>query len=61
MKYVDYWFQDAQTGEDFFVEVEDIPGSQVKAIGIAEFNFPEPKLVCAVSPGEAEAMGFDTY
>lgn len=61
MKYIDFWFQDVQTGEDFFVEVEDTADAYLKADRIARQNFPNPRYVDTVSPLTADAMGFDTY
>ena len=61
MNYIDFWYQDIQTGEDFFVEVENDADARFKADRIAKQNFPNPRLVNAVSPLTADVMGFDTY
>lgn len=52
-----YYFEDLETGENFFVECETIP----KAIDIAETYFRRPRFLGIVSTEWAEIMGFDTY
>ena len=52
-----YYFEDLETGENFFVECETIP----KAIDIAETYFQRPRFLGIVSTEWAEIMGFDTY
>lgn len=60
-KWIDYWFMDEETEEEFLVEVEDGEGASEEAHMIAEENFEKPKLIGVVSQTEAEAMGLDTY
>lgn len=52
-----YYFEDLETGENFFVECETI----LKAIDIAETYFRRPRFLGIVSTEWAEIMGFDTY
>lgn len=59
----DFWFTDTETGEDFFVEVddEDIMTALYKAWEIAKQYFDTPHFVTSLSPEEADMYGFDTY
>lgn len=54
-----YWFCDHETGEEFFVELDEY--DKFKAAGIAREYFKSPHLIGMVSLEEAEAMGLDTY
>ena len=53
----DYFFEDVETGEEFFVEVE----TEEEAIEIAERFFDEPVLKGIFSPEDADILGYDTY
>lgn len=68
--YMDFWFYDDTTGEQFFVELECNPATPrkqaikaltPKAIEIAKDNFDAPHLLDVISPEEAEILGYDTY
>ena len=59
--WLDYWFVDNATGEEFFVEVRDTDHAKSDAWGIARANFDAPKLLRIISPEEAEWIGLDTY
>ena len=68
--YIDFWFVDEESGEEFFVELEcasDIPKKEAikkllpEARKIAHDNFEAPKLIDVVPPEVAEMLGFDTY
>ena len=68
--YVDFWFVDDETGEEFFVELQcdtNTPRKQMikeltpAAMEIATDNFEDPRLIDVISPEEAERLGFDTY
>lgn len=52
-----FYFEDLETGENFFVECETIN----KAINIAKSYFMRPRFLGIVSDEWAEIMGFDTY
>lgn len=65
-KYIDYLFEDAESGERFFVEIcktKDMTDGEcfARALNIANENFDDPTFICKVSPEEAEAYGYDTY
>lgn len=65
-KYIDYLFEDEESGELFFVEiVKDCSKSYTdcynEAWEIAEENFENPKFIKKVSPEIAETYGYDTY
>lgn len=60
-KYIDFLFADAETEEDFLVEVENTINARDEAIKIARENFENPILICRVSVEDAERMGLDTY
>lgn len=66
-EYIDYWFEDEETGEQFFVEVPiskdhcDYTEYISLASAIASDHFDAPKLVDVVDQEEAEMWGFDTY
>lgn len=65
-KYIDYLFEDAESGEKFFVEIcknENVTEGEyfARALNIANENFNEPVYICEVSPEEAETYGYDTY
>lgn len=52
-----FYFEDLETGENFFVESDTI----AKAIEIAKSYFMRPRFLGIVSTEWAEIMGFDTY
>ena len=65
-EYIDYLFEDTESGEQFFVEIcktENMTKKEClkKAIDIANENFDDPAYICEVSPEEAETYGYDTY
>ena len=65
-KYIDYLFEDEESGERFFVEIcknEIMTDDEcfARALNIANENFNDPTLICEVSPEEAETYGYDTY
>lgn len=69
-EYLDFWFIDKESREEFFVELtcekgtprkEAIAMLKPKAMEIAKDNFEAPKLIDVISPEEAEVMGLDTY
>ena len=65
-KYIDYLFEDEETGEMFFVEIEKRLNKSYtdcynEAWEIAEENFESPKFIQEVSPEIAETYGYDTY
>lgn len=59
MKWYTYWFSDNESGEEFFVEIEE--SNTEKAYKIARRYFLQPRLIGIVSEEEAEMMGLDTY
>lgn len=61
MKWIDYLFYDAVTGEEFLVEVQDTYLSHKEAFNIAHENFEEPRLISTMSDTEGEMLGLDTY
>lgn len=53
-----FWFKDKESGEEFFVEAEDVSA----AIHIACVNFGyNVKCYGTLPEWQAEAMGLDTY
>ena len=65
-EYLDYLFEDEESGEMFFVEiVKDNSKSLLdclkEAIKIAKENFDSPRYIERVSPEIAETYGYDTY
>ena len=65
-EYIDYLFEDVESGEQFFVEIcktENMTKKECfeKAVSIANENFDDPTYICEVSPEEAETYGYDTY
>lgn len=52
-----YYFEDLETGENFFVECEKVS----EAIDTAKTFFQRPRFLGIVSTEWAEIMGFDTY
>jgi len=60
-EYIDFLFVDAETSEEFLVEVENTMNARKEAIEIARENFENPILIRRVSVEEAEQMGIDTY
>ena len=63
MKTRTWWFEDRETGEEFFVENEfnDRKESRAHADMIAKKYFENPRLVAQITLATAEAMGYDTY
>lgn len=64
--YIDYLFEDENTGEMFFVEVvKDASKSWTdcynEAWNTALENFENPTFVKKVAPEIAETYGYDTY
>ena len=65
-KYIDYLFEDEESGERFFVEIcknESMTSDEcfARALNIANENFDDPTYICEVDPKEAETYGYDTY
>lgn len=60
-KYVDYLFEDLETGEQFFVEVLDSKASKKEAKLIAMEYFDHPRCLGAVDEETAKMLGYDTY
>lgn len=65
-KYIDYLFEDVESGEKFFVEIyktERMTEGECfgRAVNIANENFNDPTFIREVSPEEAETYGYDTY
>lgn len=65
-KYIDYLFEDQESGEMFFVEIEKTENKSYstcfdEAWKIAEENFDDPVFIEEVSPEVAETYGYDTY
>lgn len=70
MDYIDFWFVDDETGEEFFVELKCDTNTTRKqvikelapvAMEIAKDNFEDPRLIDVISEEEAVMLGFDTY
>lgn len=60
-EYIDFLFVDAETSEEFLVEVENTTNAKREAIEIAREVFENPILIRRMSVEEAEQMGIDTY
>lgn len=64
-EYIDYLFEDQESGELFFVEICKTLQSYTdcfrEAWAIAEENFESPKFIKKVDPEIAETYGYDTY
>ena len=69
-EYLDFWFADEESGEEFFVELDCEKGTprkeaiamlKPKAMEIATDNFENPRLIDVISDTEAEMIGLDTY
>ena len=60
-EWIDYWFEDEESGEEFFVEVRDTENAEKDAWAIARANFESPRLIDIIDTEEAEWMGLDTY
>ena len=63
-EYVDYLFEDEETGEEFFVELEK--GSTLKDAwhqleDVYGGDLSEVKFIMTVDPEIAEVYGYDTY
>lgn len=66
MKNNDYemLFIDRETGEDFIVEVLNMPNvvtAMKCAVSIAKQNFTAPRFICELTFDEADMLGLDTY
>ena len=61
MKYLNYWFIDNNSGEEFFVQSTTEAEAWAIANEVFEDEEPDLRLIDAVSDAVAEAMGFDTY
>ncbi len=63
MKTRTWWFEDTETGEEFFVENEFAGRTESKdhARKIAEKYFESPRLIAQITLDTAETMGYDTY
>lgn len=69
-EYLDFWFVDDESGEEFFVELSCEKGTPRKeaiamltpqAMETAKDNFEDPRLIDVISEEEAVILGFDTY
>lgn len=65
-EYIDYLFEDEDSGELFFVEVVKDGSTSFtdcfnKAWEIAHDNFENPIFIEEVDPAVAETYGYDTY
>ena len=65
-EYLDYLFEDEESGELFFVEIVKDDSKTYndclkEAIKIAKENFDNPQFIKKVSPELAETYGYDTY
>ena len=60
-EWIDYWFEDDESGEPFFVEVRMTEHSKKDAWSIARANFKTPRLLGMLDPQKAEWYGYDTY
>lgn len=63
--YIDFLFEDEETGEQFFVELRADEGTDKelyeKACEIAQENFEAPVFVDVYDAEDAEKLGYDTY
>ena len=59
--WLDFWFVDDESGEEFFVEVRDTEHALADATEIARANFESPRWIATITPEEAETIGYDTY
>lgn len=59
--WLNYWFEDLESGEEFFVEVRDTENAEKDAWSIARANFESPRLIDIIDTEEAERIGLDTY
>ena len=65
-EYIDYLFEDEETGELFFVEIvkdgsKSYTDCYKEAWAIAEENFDSPQFIEKVAPEIAETYGYDIY
>lgn len=65
-KYIDYLFEDQESGELFFVEIcktgsKSYADCYHEAWEIAKANFEDPDFIEEVAPEIAETYGYDTY
>lgn len=58
-KWYTYWFQDLESGEEFFVEIQKF--NLQSAYQVAHQYFEKPRFIDMVSEEQAEMMGLDTY
>lgn len=65
-EWLDVQFEDEETGETFFVELqkeegEDIEDFITKCQEVADENFSDAHYLELISGEEAEILGYDTY
>ena len=62
-KWMDYEFYDKESGEAFFVELDEnkYHDARAEAVRIAKENFEHPVFVRRLYPEEADILGYDTY
>ena len=63
---LDCCFEDEDSGELFFVELEKVEGEEIeefidRCFDVAMEDFDNVKFIEVYSVAEAEVMGFDTY
>lgn len=56
-KVKDYWFYNEESGEEFFVECDNVNEAKIIAKGVDE----DAELIDIVSPERAEIIGLGTY
>lgn len=61
MKHLNYWFVEANSGEEFFVQTTNEAEAWAIAEQIFEDEEPDLHLIDAVDDVVAEAVGLDTY
>ena len=65
-EYLNYLFEDEESGEPFFVEITKTSNMTygecfIRALKIAHENFNKPTFIEEVTPEIAEIYGYDTY
>ncbi len=68
-EYIDFMFEDEESGEEFFVELDYNPETTPdpitelypKAVEIAKENSDKPKFMGVVDADYAEQLGLNTY
>lgn len=60
-EWIDFWFVDNESEEEFFVEVRKTEHAKKDAWAIARANFKAPKLIRTIAPEYAKYYGYDTY